>query len=204
VMSTMAAMMATTTTATRVGLLRSPLMGIASSRYGATLSRRPASSVHLQLQQHRRQAFTSSASRREDAAAAPIPKSDKPDDAPAYSPDHAAQPPSHDPNLKTAYLYFSIFPIRVAWWDIRSYVASFDRVPIKERIAQALPPTSVVGHDFHLVDVQERLKDGGAFGVFRYRLNEDITDGGESEDRDTALLDIERHLQKSIKHINAP
>ncbi|KAE8209070.1 hypothetical protein CF327_g6902 [Tilletia walkeri] len=146
--------------------------------------------------------FTSAA-RREETASAPLPKSDKPEDAPAYSPDHPSQPSPHDPRVKTAYLYFSIFPIRIAWWDIRSYLVSLNRASIADRIKQAIPSASVVGHDFKMVDVQERLKDGGAFGVFQYRLKDDVF-GGEKEERDTALLDIENHLQKSIKAINTP
>ncbi|CAD6884034.1 unnamed protein product [Tilletia laevis] len=146
--------------------------------------------------------FTS-ATRREEAASAPLPKSDTPDEAPAYSPDHPAQPSPQDPKIKTAYLYFSIFPIRIAWWDVRSYLVSLNRANIEDRIKKAIPPAAVVGHDFKMVDVQERLKDGGAFGVFQYRLKDDAF-RGEKEERDTALLDIENHLQKSIKAINTP
>ncbi|KAK0559235.1 mitochondrial escape protein 2 [Tilletia horrida] len=176
--------------------VRSPVVAALRCQYSLTPRRTSSSTLHA------RTLFTTAAAR-EETASAPLPKSDQPDDSPAYSPDHAPQPPPRDPEIKTAYLYFSIFPIRIAWWDIRSYLVSLDRISIKDRIKQAIPPSSVVGHDFRLVDVQERLKDGGAFGVFQYRLKEDHF-AGTSEERDSALLDIEDHLQKSIKHISTP
>ncbi|KAK0559457.1 mitochondrial escape protein 2 [Tilletia horrida] len=182
----------TTTTITRLTWSPSP----AGARAAAAVAR---TALLFPLHHHHHpRLFSSSPIAQEESAAAPLPKSDKPDEAPAYSPDHPPQPPPADPRIKTAYLYFSIYPIRLGWWDIRAWLGTLDTVSTLDRIKRTIPPQHAIGHDFKLVDVQERRKDGGAFGVFQYTLNQQSIDG-KPEERDTALLDIESHLQKNIK-----
>ncbi|KDN40247.1 hypothetical protein K437DRAFT_258710 [Tilletiaria anomala UBC 951] len=100
--------------------------------------------------------------------------------------------------MASGYLYFdSCFPIKLGWWDLRSYLASAEQGLLLERIKNSIPPEEEVGHGFKVLGVEERIKDGGAFVSFAYKKH--IT-----EDRDVALLEIERSLKRNLKRFYDP
>ncbi|CAO1625309.1 unnamed protein product [Parajaminaea phylloscopi] len=102
---------------------------------------------------------------------------------------------------QVGYIYFdSLYPIKLGFWDLRSFFVRTDHKVLLERLKSKLPDEASIGHGFHAIGAEERLKDGGAFLSFAYTpAHSPPPNAGKFETRDEALLHIEQKLKDGLR-----
>ncbi|EPQ58246.1 hypothetical protein GLOTRDRAFT_57027 [Gloeophyllum trabeum ATCC 11539] len=92
--------------------------------------------------------------------------------------------PEEEKKAAEAWLFAdSVFPVRLATWDLRHYIGIFREETILAKLKHILQ--GVNAHGFELVSLEPHFKDGGVFIHFRYNASE-----GSS-----TLEDIEKHVR---------
>ncbi|KAF8589948.1 exonuclease [Ramaria rubella] len=110
-------------------------------------------------------------------------------------------PSETSPKAEGIFFVDSVFPIRLGTWDLRHYIAFFQKEPLVERLEDLLRRVGI--RDFEVQSVTPRIKDGGVFVNFRYTPTSElgasyqISDSTSSLDN-PALVEIEHTLTESI------
>lgn len=114
--------------------------------------------------------------------------------------------PPLPPDAQVGYLYFdSLYPIKLGFWDIRSWLVQTDHRSLEQRLRSSLPDPLTVGHGFTVLGAEERLKDGGGFLSFAYTpVHAPPPEKEKWETRDEALVHIEAALKKGLKRSYSP
>lgn len=106
------------------------------------------------------------------------------------------------PGVEQGVLYLdSAFPLALGSWDPRRGIAVLEMSQLLDKVKSALSANDVAEHDFRLLGVRARRRDGGAFIYFAYRSS------GKASHPDLiqeptfqTLQNLQRIIQRAFAH----